>query len=86
MSDDFSYTLQYQHVGIQNALRTQRNLLSTHPTPSTSQWKIVRVAWVCEGLVCVGNVLFMLLMSISFALGSQHERTFLWNMALIPKR
>ena len=31
---------------------------------------------------CVGHVDFMLFVSISFALGSQRERSFQWNMGL----
>ena len=36
--------------------------------------------WVHEGLVCVRHVNFMLFVSLSFALGSQHERGFCWNI------
>ena len=36
--------------------------------------------WVHKNGVCIGHVYFMLFVSISFALGSQHKRNFEWNM------
>ena len=50
-------------------------------TPNASQWNIGCVGSPCVG-ARVGHVHFMLFVSISFALGSQRERSFQWNMSL----
>ena len=43
----------------------------------------IKFALVSEGQIRVGHVHLMLFVSISFALGSQHEREFWWNMGFI---
>ena len=48
-------------------------------TPNASQWNIGCVGSPGVG-ACIGHVHFMLFVSISFALGSQRERSFQWNM------
>ena len=55
--------------------------ITPNATPNTSQWNIDCVGSPGIG-ACVGHVHFMLFMSISFALGSQLERSFRWNMGL----
>ena len=48
------------------------------------RWNIGRVG--CPRLgACIGHVEFMLFVSISFVLGSQHEHGFWWNMGLTVK-
>ena len=84
----------YQHVGIEKPLRTQRNPMSTqlpnaisnllNATPNlsnTSRWNIGHVGSPGVGSR-VGHVDFIFFVSISFALGSKHERSFRWNMGL----
>ena len=51
--------------------------------PNASQWNIGCVGSPRVG-VRVGHVHFMLFVSISFALGSQRECSFQWNMGLTP--
>ena len=48
-------------------------------TPNASQWNIGCVGSPGIG-ACVGHVDFMMFVSISFALGSQHKCSFQWNM------
>ena len=59
------------------ANNAQRELI----IPNASQWNMVQ--WVREGWVCVGHVHFMLFVSCSLALGSQHEHKFLVEYGLI---
>ena len=49
--------------------------------PNASQWNIGCVGSPGIG-AGAGHVRFMLFVSISFALGSQHECSFQWNMGL----
>ena len=49
------------------------------PTPNASQWNIGGVGPSGVG-AGVGHVHFRLFVSISFAFGSQHKRSFQWNM------
>ena len=56
--------------------------LSPTRNPNASQWNIARVGSPGIG-ARVGHVHFMLFVSISFALGSQCEHRFQWNMDLI---
>ena len=51
----------------------------SNATTNTSQWNIGCVGSPGVG-ARVGHVHFMLFVSISFALGSQHKRGFQWNM------
>ena len=46
-------------------------------SPNASQWNI---GWVPTQNAGVGNVYFMFFVLISFALGSQREPSFQWNM------
>ena len=58
------------------------NLPNTTPNlPNVSRWNIGHFGSPCAGSH-VGHVDFMLFVSISFALGSQCERGFWWNMGL----
>ena len=47
--------------------------------PNARQWNIGCVGLQTQNS-CVGNIHFMLFMSISFAFGSQRKRSFQWNM------
>ena len=49
--------------------------------PNESRWNIGYVGLQTQNS-CVGPVLFMLFVSISFALGSQRKHSFHWNMGL----
>ena len=51
------------------------------PTPDASRWNIGGVGPSIVG-AGVGHVLFMLFMSISFAMGTQRKLVFQWNMGL----
>ena len=78
----------YQHVGIytKNLRCPQRTFLNLrHPTqnPNASQWNIGCIGFQTQNS-CVGHLHFMLFVSISFALGSQHKRSFQWNMGCTP--
>ena len=76
---------EYQYVVSKNAkicVSPNANVyicVTPNATPNTSQWNIDCVGSPGIG-ACVGHVHFMLFMSISFALGSQLERSFRWNM------
>ena len=52
------------------------------PTPDTSQWNIGGDGSPMQNF-CVEHVHFMLLMSISFASGTQRKLVFQWNSFLI---
>ena len=54
-------------------------VLPTTRNPNASQWNIGCVGSPGIG-ACVGHVHFMLFVPISFALGSQRECSFQWNM------
>ena len=64
-------------------MRTLKFALLPTQTPYASQWNISCVGSPGVG-ARVGHVHFMLFMSNSFALGSQHEHSFQWNMGLGP--
>ena len=49
--------------------------------PNASRWNIGCVGSPYDG-ACVGHVYYMLFVSISFALGTQREPGFWWNMGL----
>ena len=55
--------------------RTQKFALPPMQNPNACQWNIG-----CVGSPGVGHVHFTLVVSISFALGSQQERSCQWNM------
>ena len=50
--------------------------------PNATEWNMSLVGSPHIG-AHIGHVHFMLFASISFTLGSQHKRTFWWNMAFI---
>ena len=60
-------------------MRTLKFVLPPIRNPNASQWNIGCVGSPGVG-ARVGHVHFMLFVSISFALGSQRERSFQWNM------
>ena len=65
---------------------TQREApLTQHDPPPPPQHEPMEYSshWVCEDWIRVRHVHFMLFVSISFALGSQRERVFQWNMGFI---
>ena len=51
-------------------------------SPNASRWNIGHVG-ASRFAACVGHVDFMLFVSISFTLGSQHKSNFWWNMGII---
>ena len=82
--------LRYQepHIGIKKTLPIQCNPTIYPMRPPIYQRKPQCESveygshWVCESWVYIGHVDFMLFVSISFALCSQCERVFWWNMGL----
>ena len=62
-------------------MRMLKFVLPPTLNPNAGRWNI---GWVGSPGVAahVGHVHFMLFVSISFALGSQRERSFQWNMGL----
>ena len=64
------------------ALRPQRKALLTQREAWRTQCKPTEYSsrWVRKGWVCIGHVNSMLFLSISFALGSQWECNFQWDM------
>ena len=60
-------------------LKTLKFALSPTQTPNANRWNIVYADPLAFG-PRVGHVHFMLFVSISFALGTQHKPVFEWNM------
>ena len=79
----------YQQVGIQKALQTQHEPSQTQSKPlltrceAQSEPAEYSSCWVCEGLVCLGHVDFMLFVLILFALCTQCKHGFWWNTGLV---
>ena len=62
-------------------MRMLKCALPSRPTPNASRWNIGGVGSPMQNSR-IGHVDFMLFMSLSLALASQHEPNFQWNMGL----
>ena len=62
----------------------QHDHITPNASPNMIRWNIGRVGSPRVG-ACIDHVEFMLFVSISFVLGSQHEHSFWWNMGLTVK-
>ena len=62
-------------------LKTLKFALPPTPTPNTCRWNIGGIGSPMQNSR-VYNVDFMLFVSLSLALGSQHKHNFQWNMGL----
>ena len=62
-------------------MQTLKFALPLTPTPNASRWNIGDTGSPARG-AGVGHIHFMFFVLISFALGSQREPSFQWNMGL----